>query len=116
MKKGFRYALFATAVLLLAPCSATKYVTQGSYLLDEVRIQTDNREIKPSGLSMYVLSLIHILVDLTGKFYLLDELDERFVKECVDVDAYKEYQGRWVKNAYDLSLIHIYKLRRQDTP
>ena len=54
MKKGFRYALFATAVLLLASCSATKYVPEGSYLLDEVRIQTDNREIKPSGLSMYV--------------------------------------------------------------
>ena len=46
MKKGFRYALFATAVLLLASCSATKYVPEGSYLLDEVRIQTDNREIK----------------------------------------------------------------------
>ena len=41
------------------------------------------------------------MVDLTGKFYLLDELDETFVKECVNVDAYKEYQGRWVKNAYD---------------
>ena len=41
------------------------------------------------------------MVDLTGKFYLLDELDEAFVKECVNVDAYKEYQGRWVKNAYD---------------
>ena len=41
------------------------------------------------------------MVDLTGKFYLLDELDERFVKECVDVDEYKEYQGAWVKNAYD---------------
>ena len=41
------------------------------------------------------------MVDLTGKFYLLDELDERFVRECVDVDAYKAYQGAWVKNAYD---------------
>lgn len=41
------------------------------------------------------------MVDFTGKFYLLDELDERFVKECVDVDTYKEYEGRWVKNAYD---------------
>lgn len=41
------------------------------------------------------------MVDLTGKFYLLDELDETFVKECVDVEKYKEYQGRWVKNAYD---------------
>ena len=41
------------------------------------------------------------MVDLTGKFYLLNELDENFVKECVDVDKYKEYQGAWVKNAYD---------------
>ena len=41
------------------------------------------------------------MVDLTGKFYLLDELDEAFVEECVDVEKYKEYQGRWVKNAYD---------------
>ena len=41
------------------------------------------------------------MVDLQGKFYLLDELDERFVSECVDVDRYREYEGRWVKNAYD---------------
>ena len=41
------------------------------------------------------------MVDLTGKFYLLDELDEKFVAQCVDVEKYKEYQGRWVKNAYD---------------
>ena len=41
------------------------------------------------------------MVDLTGKFYMLDELDENFVKECVDVDKYKEYQGAWVKNAYN---------------
>ncbi len=41
------------------------------------------------------------MVDLTGKFYLLDELDEQFVRECVDVEVYKEYEGRWVKNAYD---------------
>ncbi len=41
------------------------------------------------------------MVDLTGKFYLLNELDEKFVAECVDVEKYKEYEGRWVKNAYD---------------
>ena len=41
------------------------------------------------------------MVDLTGKFFLLDELDEQFVRECVDVEAYREYAGRWVKNAYD---------------
>ncbi|MBQ7342329.1 MAG: isoleucine--tRNA ligase [Alistipes sp.] len=41
------------------------------------------------------------MVDFTGKFYLIDELDEKFVAECVDVEAYKDYAGRWVKNAYD---------------
>lgn len=41
------------------------------------------------------------MVDLTGKFYLLDELDEKFVVESVDVEKYKEYEGKWVKNAYD---------------
>ena len=41
------------------------------------------------------------MVDLTGKFYLLDELDDKFVSECVNLELYKEYQGRWVKNAYD---------------
>ena len=41
------------------------------------------------------------MVDLTGKFYLMEELDEKFVAECVDTQAYKDYEGRWVKNAYD---------------
>ena len=41
------------------------------------------------------------MVDLTGKFYLLVELDETFVQKCVDVEKYTPYQGAWVKNAYD---------------
>ena len=41
------------------------------------------------------------MVDLTGKFYLMEELDAEFVKQCIDTDTYKEYEGRWVKNAYD---------------
>ena len=41
------------------------------------------------------------MVDLTGKFFLIDELDDDFVKACVNVDLYKDYQGKWVKNAYD---------------
>ncbi len=44
------------------------------------------------------------MVDLQGKFYLLDELDEEFVKTSVNVDLYKEYEGRFVKNAYDPKL------------
>ena len=54
MNKGFRYAILAVIVFLLASCSSTKYVPDGSYLLDEVRIHTDNKEVKPSNLSMYV--------------------------------------------------------------
>lgn len=42
------------------------------------------------------------MVDLKGKFYLIDELDDTFVKEAVNVDLYKEYAGRFVKNAYDI--------------
>ena len=40
------------------------------------------------------------MVDFTGKFYLTEELDEKFAQECV-AESYKEYEGRWVKNAYD---------------
>ncbi|MBR5843579.1 MAG: isoleucine--tRNA ligase [Bacteroidaceae bacterium] len=41
------------------------------------------------------------MVDLAGKFYTMDELDEHFVKECIHEEVYREYEGRWVKNAYD---------------
>lgn len=44
------------------------------------------------------------MVDLTGKFYTLDELDETFVKERVNVELYREYAGRFVKNDYDPTL------------
>jgi isoleucyl-tRNA synthetase len=44
------------------------------------------------------------MVDLTGKFYLLEELDEKFVRERVNTDLYKEYAGRYVKNSYDDTL------------
>ena len=40
------------------------------------------------------------MVDFTGKFFLKAELDEKFVKECVAA-SYDEYEGRFVKNAYD---------------
>jgi isoleucyl-tRNA synthetase len=43
-------------------------------------------------------------VDLTGKFYLLSDLDEEYVKENVNVEAYKAFEGRFVKNSYDPTL------------
>ena len=44
------------------------------------------------------------MVDLTGKFYPIEELDPLFVKEHINSDLYAEYAGRYVKNAYDDSL------------
>ena len=41
------------------------------------------------------------MVDFTGKFWTIDELDEDFVKECVDVELYSKFAGAYVKNAYD---------------
>lgn len=43
------------------------------------------------------------MVDLTGKFYLMDELDADFVNNQVNVEAYKQWEGKFVKNAYDAS-------------
>lgn len=40
------------------------------------------------------------MVDLTGKYYLLDELDTNFVEACVDTQAYARHAGDYVKNAY----------------
>jgi isoleucyl-tRNA synthetase len=47
---------------------------------------------------------IRPMVDLTGKFYLIDELDEDFVKAKMNVKLYGEYAGRFVKNDYDPNL------------
>ncbi len=41
------------------------------------------------------------MVDFTGKFWAIDELDEEFVKNCVNVEEYSKYAGAYVKNAYD---------------
>jgi isoleucyl-tRNA synthetase len=44
------------------------------------------------------------MVDLTGKFFRLEELDPLFVRNNMDAERYKEYAGRYVKNEYDASL------------
>ena len=41
------------------------------------------------------------MVDLTGKYYLLEECAPQFVEACVNVEAYKHHEGDYVKNAYD---------------
>lgn len=44
---------------------------------------------------------IRPMVDMTGKFYMLEDLDPDFVARMVDVEQYKPWQGKFVKNAYD---------------
>ncbi|MBR6549607.1 MAG: isoleucine--tRNA ligase [Paludibacteraceae bacterium] len=44
------------------------------------------------------------MVDMTGKFFNIADLDEEFVKNQVDVEAYGPWAGRFVKNAYDPTL------------
>ncbi len=41
------------------------------------------------------------MVDRTGKFWRVEDLDPEFVKNCMDVEAYRPYAGQFVKNAYD---------------
>jgi len=44
------------------------------------------------------------MVDPTGKFYKIEDLDADYVKSNVNETLYAEYAGRFVKNAYDSNL------------
>jgi len=68
----------------------------------------DDRVAKAAGIAPLVLidkeGNRRPMVDLQGRFYRIEELDPEFVSKFVNVDSYKEYAGRYVKNAYDPSL------------
>ena len=40
-------------------------------------------------------------VDTKGRFYRIEDLDPEYVKANVNVDLYRQWAGRYVKNAYD---------------
>ncbi len=44
------------------------------------------------------------MVDRTGKFFKIEDLDPQYVAGNVDLTLYSEYAGRFVKNAYDPKL------------
>jgi isoleucyl-tRNA synthetase len=44
------------------------------------------------------------MVDLKGRFFRMNDLDEKFINDYVDVEKYGEFSGRYVKNDYDDSL------------
>jgi isoleucyl-tRNA synthetase len=68
----------------------------------------DDRAAKSSGVPPLILfdkaGNRQPMVDRTGKFFLIEDLDPQFVSEKVDTTTYKEFAGRFVKNAYDPKL------------
>jgi isoleucyl-tRNA synthetase len=44
------------------------------------------------------------VVDLQGKYFVVEDLDTDFVSKYVDVEKWNKYAGRYVKNAYDDTL------------
>ncbi|MDR1761218.1 MAG: isoleucine--tRNA ligase, partial [Bacteroidales bacterium] len=40
------------------------------------------------------------MVDLTGKFFKIEDLDADFVKQNINIELYKEFAGRFVKKEY----------------
>lgn len=54
VKKSRIYIYFLTVLLLLSGCSVSKFIPDGQYLLDEVHVRSDNKEIKSSEMYSYV--------------------------------------------------------------
>ena len=71
----------------------------GTFGADDLRVSRQNG-IPPLHLTDRAGD-IRPMVDLTGRFYFLSDLDPKFVEEMVDVEAYKPWEGQYVKNAYD---------------
>ncbi len=44
------------------------------------------------------------MVDLRGRFFKMEDLDDEFVANNINKEAYSEFEGRFVKNAFDETL------------
>ena len=68
----------------------------------------DDRVAKETGISPLILidklGERRPMVDLKGRFFRIEELDEDFVHDYVNVEEYSRFAGRYVKNDYDESL------------
>ncbi|MDR2147687.1 MAG: isoleucine--tRNA ligase [Tannerella sp.] len=64
----------------------------------------DDRVAKQNGITPMLLTDANgkqvPMVDLTGKFYRIEDLDAGFVKTNVNVELYQNYAGKFVKEAY----------------
>lgn len=67
----------------------------------------DNKVAKANGVPPMTVTDINgarqAMVDRQGRLYRIEDLDSGFVRECVSQD-YRDFAGRYVKNAYDSSL------------
>ena len=65
----------------------------------------DKRVAEAAGVpGMYLLTREYgwrPMVDFTGKYWRIEDLDEEFVRTRVNTDLYGRYAGQWVKNAFD---------------
>jgi len=65
----------------------------------------DDRVAKQYGISPLILRDKALapepMVDRKGRFYRIEDLDDDFVKKHVDINTYRDFAGRYVKNEYD---------------
>lgn len=54
MKKNARLYICVLITALCTSCSVNRFIPEGSYLLDEVRIVSDTKEVKPSSFNSYI--------------------------------------------------------------
>lgn len=68
----------------------------------------DNKVAKANGVPALMLKdkdgNMRPMVDMTGKFYKLEDLDIDYVRSLMNAADYDAWQGRFVKNAYDPEL------------
>ncbi len=73
----------------------------GTFGADDLRVSRQNN-IPPLTL-VDKDGNIRPMVDMRGRFFPIEDLDPEFVKTNVDIEAYQEWAGKYVKNAYDAS-------------
>ena len=54
MMKSFQVYIYTLLLLLLCSCSVNKFISEGEYLLDDVEIVSDTKEVKPSQFNSYI--------------------------------------------------------------
>jgi isoleucyl-tRNA synthetase len=68
----------------------------------------DDRVARQNGISPLIVEdadgKTQALVDKKGRFFLISELAESFVKEYVNIEKYHDFSGRYVKNDYSEKL------------